>query len=217
MQTILSALKSFKEFIDPAHLIQLFGYPGLTAIVFLETGAMIFFLPGDSLLFVAGLFAGTGDLNIWLLQLLLIPAAILGDATSYFIGSKMGPALFNKPEAFFFKPQHMKTASEFYEKNGGKAIILARFMPVIRTFVPVVAGIAKMPYRRFASFNVIGGFAWVSSMTVAGYFLGRIEFVKKNIELMVIGIVVLSVLPGVFAWLKSRFDSKSRVVEPPIT
>ncbi len=200
----METLRQFKEFIDPTHLIQLFGYPGLTLIVFLETGAMVFFLPGDSLLFMAGLFAGNGDLNIFYLWLLLIPAAVLGDAVSYFIGSRVGPALFNKPESRLFKPQHMKAAHDFYEKHGGKAIIMARFMPIVRTFVPVVAGIGKMPYQRFAMFNAVGGFLWVTSMTIAGYFLGQIPFVKRNLELMVIGIIFLSILPGIVAWLRAR-------------
>jgi membrane-associated protein len=210
----MELLHKLKGYLDPTYLIQLFGYPGVTAIVFLETGAMIFFLPGDSLLFMAGLFAGNGDLNIFLLQLLLIPAAILGDATSYVIGSRMGPALFNRPESKLFKPAHMKAAHDFYEKHGGKAIILARFMPIVRTFVPVVAGIAKMPYRRFATFNIVGGISWVVSMTVAGYFLGQFEWVQKNIEKIVIGIILLSVLPGVVAWLKSRVAPKA-VATPP--
>lgn len=216
----METLHKLKELLDPTYLIQLFGYPGVTLIVFLETGAMVFFLPGDSLLFMAGLFAGNGDLNLLFLQLLLIPAAILGDATSYFIGSKMGPALFNKPDSKLFKPQHMKAAHDFYERHGGKAIIMARFMPIVRTFVPVVAGIAKMPYRRFASFNMVGGALWVSSMTLAGYFLGQFEFVKKRIELIVIGIIVLSVLPGFIAWLKARKGgggggAAQTVVTPP--
>lgn len=200
----MEILRQFKEFIDPTHLIQLFGYPGLTLIVFLETGAMVFFLPGDSLLFMAGLFAGNGDLNLIYLWLLLVPAAIIGDAVSYFIGSRVGPALFSKPESRLFKPAHMKAAHDFYEKHGGKAIIMARFMPIVRTFVPVVAGIGKMPYQRFAMFNAVGGLLWVTSMTIAGYFLGQIPFVKKNIELMVIGIIVLSILPGIIAWLRAR-------------
>ena len=200
----MEILRQFKEFIDPTHLIQLFGYPGLTLIVFLETGAMVFFLPGDSLLFMAGLFAGGGELNLFYLWALLIPAAIVGDAVSYFIGSKVGPALFNKPESRLFKPAHMKAAHDFYEKHGGKAIIMARFMPIVRTFVPVVAGIGKMPYQRFAMFNAVGGFLWVTSMTLAGYFLGQIPFVKKNLEMMVIGIIFLSILPGIIAWLRAR-------------
>lgn len=206
---MMELLHQLKSQIDPTYLIQTYGYAGLTAIVFAETGAMVFFLPGDSLLFMAGLFAGEGTLSLGLLQLLLIPAAIIGDATSYFIGMKMGPALFNKPNSKLFKPEHMKAAHDFYEKHGGKAIILARFMPIVRTFVPVVAGIGKMPYRRFATFNIIGGAAWVSSMTVAGFFLGQIPFVKKNIELMVIGIIFLSILPGIIAWAKARFGAKA--------
>jgi membrane-associated protein len=204
-------LHKLKDLLNPDTIIPAFGYPGLTAIVFLETGALVFFLPGDSLLFMAGLYAGRGDLNILLLQALLIPAAIIGDAISYTIGSRAGPALFSRPESRFFKPQHMKAAHDFYERHGGKAIILARFMPVVRTFVPVVAGIGKMPYRRFASFNVVGGAAWVLSMTVGGYFLGQFEVVKKHIELIVIGIVVLSVLPAVFAWAKQKFGAQKAV------
>lgn len=206
----MELLHKLKGYIDPTYLIQVFGYPGLTAIVFLETGAMIFFLPGDSLLFMAGLFAGEGTLNLGLLQLLLIPAAVLGDATSYFIGMKMGPALFNRPNSKLFKPEHMKAAHDFYEKHGGKAIILARFMPIVRTFVPVVAGIGKMPYRRFAMFNIIGGVSWVTSMTVAGYFLGQFEWVKKHIELIVIGIIFISILPGIIAWAQARFGAKTK-------
>ncbi len=208
-------LKQFKEFIDPTHLIQAFGYPGLTLIIFLETGALVFFLPGDSLLFMAGLFAGSQTLYpesaalglLWL-QLLLIPAAVIGDAVSYYIGSRLGPALFNRTDAKLLKPEYLKAAQEFYEKHGGKAIIMARFMPIVRTFVPVVAGAAKMPYARFASFNIIGGVSWIVSMTVAGFFLGQIEVVKKNIELMVLFIIFLSILPGIIAWLKARYGAK---------
>ncbi len=200
----METLKQLKEFIDPTHLIQMFGYPGLTLIVFLETGAMVFFLPGDSLLFMAGLFAGNGTLSLLGLWGLLIPAAIIGDALSYFIGKKMGPALFNRPDSKLFKPAHMKAASDFYEKHGGKAIIMARFMPIVRTFVPVVAGIGNMPYKRFATFNIVGGVAWVISMTVAGYFLGGIDLVKNNIEKVIILIIFLSILPGIIAWFRNR-------------
>jgi membrane-associated protein len=198
-------LAELKQYLDPTFLIQTFGYPGLTAIVFLETGALVFFLPGDSLLFMAGLFAGEGTLNLLALFALLIPAAIIGDATSYLIGARMGPALFNKPDSRFFKPAHMKAAQDFYEKHGGKAIILARFMPIVRTFVPVVAGIGKMPYRRFATYNVVGALSWVVSMTVMGYFLGQIEFIKKHLEKVIVLIIFLSVLPGIIAWLRARF------------
>jgi membrane-associated protein len=189
---------------DPGAIVQWAGYPGLTLIVFAETGALAFFLPGDSLLFMAGVYAGKGDLNIWLLQALLIPAAVLGDATSYYIGARAGPAIFKRPESRFFKPQHLKAAHEFYERHGGKAIILARFAPFVRTFVPVVAGVGQMPYKRFASYNIIGGAAWVLTMTVGGYFLGQFEVVRKHIELIVVGIILVSVLPAVVAWARQR-------------
>jgi membrane-associated protein len=208
MDSIL-ALKDFiKQHLDPTYLISTWGLLGLVTIVFLETGALVFFLPGDSLLFMAGLFAGEGTLNIVTLLLALIPAAVIGDAVSYSIGKRLGPALFNKPNSRFLKPAHMKAAQDFYEKHGGKAIILARFMPVVRTFVPVVAGIGQMPYTRFATFNIVGGAAWVISMTVAGYFLGQFDVVKKHIELIVIGIVFLSILPGLIAWAQARLAAK---------
>ncbi|MFT3710612.1 MAG: VTT domain-containing protein [Archangium sp.] len=198
-------LAELKQYIDPTYLIQTFGYPGITAIVFLETGALVFFLPGDSLLFMAGLFAGEGTMSLLTLFALLIPAAIIGDALSYVIGSRMGTALFNKPESRFFKPAHMKAAQDFYEKHGGKAIILARFMPIVRTFVPVVAGIGKMPYKRFATYNIIGAISWVVSMTVMGYFLGQIEFIKKHLEKVIVLIIFISILPGIIAWARARF------------
>ncbi len=212
----MELIKTLLSYLNPDKLIPIAGYPGLTAIIFLETGALVFFLPGDSLLFMAGMYAGRGDLNILALMALLVPAAILGDAVSYTIGARMGPALFNRPESRFFKPQHMKTAHDFYERHGGKAIILARFMPVVRTFVPVVAGIAKMPYARFASFNVVGGAAWVLSMTIGGYFLGQFEMVKKHIELIVVGIVILSVMPAVTAWLKQRGQKAAAPAKPEV-
>ena len=124
--------------------------------------------------------------------------------------------IFNRPQSRFFRPDYMRAAQAFYEKHGGKAIIMARFMPIVRTFVPVVAGIGKMPYRRFASFNIIGGLAWVLSMTVAGYFLGQFEFVKKRIELIVIGIIFLSVLPGIIAWLRARKGGGGGTAEPVV-
>src|SRR5512145_2207540 len=157
---------------DPGELIRWGGYPALAAIIFLETGAMIFFLPGDSLLVMAGLYAAQGSLDIVFLNVLLIPLAILGDATSYWIGRRTGPHIFNRPRSRIFRPEHVKAAHEFYERHGGKAIIIARFMPLVRTFVPVVPGVAGMTYRRFALFNVIGAAAWILSMTLIGYVLG---------------------------------------------
>ncbi len=190
---------------DPGQAVMWAGYWGMALIIFLETGALVAFLPGDSLLVVAGTYAAAGKLNLLYLNLLLIPCAILGDATSYVIGSRMGQALFTKPESRFFKPAHVKAAHEFYEKHGGKAIIIARFMPLVRTFVPVVAGVAKMPYRRFAMFNIVGGASWVASMTLIGYFIGQIvPDIGKHIEKVVIVVVFLSILPGIISWWKQR-------------
>ena len=152
---------------------------------------------------MAGLYAAKGDIDIALLNLLLIPCAILGDACSYLIGAKAGPHLFKRPRSRFFRPEHLEAAHRFYDKHGGKAIILARFMPLVRTFVPVVAGMARMTYRRFAAFNVIGGAGWVLSMTVLGYFVGMTPL-GKHIELVIVAVVVASLMPGVIAWLRSR-------------
>jgi membrane-associated protein len=213
----------FKQLIDlirdPGQLITWGGYPGLALIIFLETGAMVFFLPGDSLLVVAGLYAAAGKLNILYLNLLLIPMAILGDATSYVIGKRSGPMIFNRPESRFFKPQHMQRAKDFYEKHGGKAIIIARFMPLVRTFVPVVAGVAQMPYRRFAMFNVVGGGAWVASMTLTGYLLANwskaVGFpIEKHIEKLIILVVFISILPGIIEYLRARSKAAKTVAEP---
>ncbi|HEX7476820.1 MAG TPA: VTT domain-containing protein [Polyangiales bacterium] len=188
---------------DPAYIAQL-GYPVLALIIFMETGAMIFFLPGDSLLVTAGLYAATtGKLSLLWLNLLLIPCAICGDAVSYFVGSKTGPMLFNRPRSRIFRPEHAAAAKAFYDRHGGKAIIMARFMPVLRTFVPVIAGIAEMPYRRFASFNVIGNASWIFSMTLLGYFVGQTPL-GKHIELVILMVIVASISPGAIAWFRSR-------------
>lgn len=198
---------------NPGPLIELVGYPGLIAIIFLETGALVFFLPGDSLLVTAGLYAAKGDLSIWLLNLLLIPAAIIGDATSYYIGAKSGPKLFSRPESRFFKPQHLKRAHDFYLKHGGKAIIIARFMPLVRTFVPVVAGAASMPYRRFAAFNVIGGAAWIISMTLTGYALGNlVPNIGQHIEKVIVIVVLLSISPGLVEYVRARLRARRATV-----
>lgn len=204
-----SILDFFHLIIDllrhPQNYVGSLGYWGLAAIIFMETGALIFFLPGDSILVVAGIYATTGAMDLATLNAILIPCAVLGDAVSYQIGKRAGPMLFNRPKSRFFNPDHVKAAHEFYEKHGGKAIIIARFMPVVRTFVPVVAGVAKMPYARFASFNVIGGAAWVLSMTLLGYLLGNIiPGIDKHIEKVIIVIVFLSILPGIISWLRSR-------------
>jgi membrane-associated protein len=191
---------------DVRGLVQTGGYVALAIIVLIETGLMVgFFLPGDSLLVTAGLFAAKGDLNIVLLNLLLMACAIAGDATGYFIGRRLGPALFRREDSLLFKKKHLIAAHDFYERHGGKTIIIARFVPVIRTFAPVVAGIGNMGYRRFAAFNVIGGTAWVFTMTMIGYLLVTIfPATEKHIETVIIIVIVLSLLPGLIEWLRAR-------------
>jgi membrane-associated protein len=192
---------------DPAYLAEL-GYPALALIIFVETGALAFFLPGDSLLVTAGVYAANGKLDLLALNLLLIPCAIAGDALSYWIGTKTGPVLFSRPRSRFFRPEHVRLAQMFYERHGGKAIVLARFMPVLRTFVPVVAGIAGMRYSYFVTYNVVGGASWVASMTVLGFFVGKSPL-GKHIELVIIAVVFLSILPGLIAWFRTRRHSTS--------
>ena len=183
------------------------GYIGLAVIIFSETGLLVgFFLPGDSLLVTAGLFAARGQLDIRLLCPLLLVAAILGNTTGYFIGRKLGPALFDKPQSRFFRRDHLVKTHEFYEKYGGVTIIMAQFMPFARTFAPVVAGIAAMEYRRFALFNITGAILWIPGMTLLGYFLGlTFPGVVKHIELLILVIVFVSILPIITKYLLHRF------------
>jgi membrane-associated protein len=207
----LETLREWFHFLtDVKGLVQAGGYVGLTIIVFVETGLMIgFFLPGDSLLVTAGLFAAKGDLNIVYLNLLLMTAAILGDATGYLIGKKMGPSLYRREDSLLFKKKHLIATQEFYEKHGGKTIIFARFVPVIRTFAPVVAGIAGMPYRRFAMFNVVGGIGWVFSMTMLGYVLVKaFPATEKHIEVVILIVIFLSILPGIIEFIKAKMRGK---------
>jgi len=184
------------------------GLPVMIAIVFAETGLLIgFFLPGDSLLFVAGFLAspaGKSVLPIVWVNVLLSAAAIAGDTVGYWIGKKAGPAIFNRPQSRFFRRDYLLRAHAFYEKHGGKTIVLARFIPIIRTFAPVVAGAGAMDYRRFLFFNVFGGIGWVLSMSLAGYFLGKIEWVQKNLEKAVLIVIVLSLMPVFVHWWKAR-------------
>src|SRR3990172_8510349 len=178
-------------------LIRWGGYLVLVAIVFTETGLLVgLFLPGDSLLVAAGLIAASGGLDIWILNALLIPSAIIGDSVGYSIGFKAGRALFARENSFFFRKDHLLRTKAFYEKYGGKTIVLARFIPIIRTFAPVVAGVAEMAYKRFLFFNVFGGAFWVLSMTLIGFFLGQtIPDIEQKIHFVVAIVIVLSVLP----------------------
>jgi membrane-associated protein len=200
----------FRTIYNVPELIRLAGLIGLVAIVFAETGLMVgFFLPGDSLLITAGLFAAKGDLNIWTLNIFLVLAAIVGDATGYYIGRRTGKALYSRPNSLLFRRDHLIKTHEFYEKHGGKTIIIARFMPIARTFAPVVAGAAEMTYRNFAVYNIIGAFLWVLSMTLTGYFLGvMVPDIEKQIHKVVAVVIFLSLLPAGIAWLKSRMQQK---------
>jgi membrane-associated protein len=191
------------------------AYVILFAIIFSETGLLIgFFLPGDSLLFAAGFLASkAGDymLNIVVLNVVLMVAAILGDAVNYHLGQKMGEKVFDKGHMRFVKHDHLMAAKEFYDRHGGIAIVLARFVPLVRTFTPFVAGVAKMRYREFVIYNVLGGIGWVLSMTMAGYFLGGFKIIAENFEKVVLLIIFVSVLPvfigGVRKWRSSRKKS----------
>ena len=187
-------------------LVQQVSYVGLFLMVFAESGLFFgFFLPGDSLLFTTGFLAAQGLLNIWVLVPLLTAGAILGDSAGYWTGNRLGSWLLKRKESWFFQKKHLIQAQEFYAKHGGKTLILARFIPAVRTFAPIVAGMAKMEYGRFLSFNVIGGLGWAMGMTLAGYFLGRlIPGVDKYLLPIVGGIIVVSVLPGLVHLRKSK-------------
>jgi membrane-associated protein len=178
-------------------LIRWGGYAVLVAIVFTETGLLVgFLLPGDSLLITAGLVAASGGLDIWWLNVLLIIAAILGDSTGYAIGARLGPRLFTRERSLLFNPRHVERTRQFYARHGAKTIVIARFVPIIRTFAPVVAGVGQMAYRRFVFYNIAGGMGWVISMTWAGYLLGRvIPDLDRYIHLVVAIVIVLSVIP----------------------
>jgi membrane-associated protein len=195
------------QYSDPTALIQWGGYVGLTIIIFAETGLLIgFFLPGDSLLVSAGLIASRGTLDVWLMCLILTIAAILGQTVGYAIGKTAGPRLFAREDSLFFKRSHLQRAHDFYEKHGGATIVLARFMPIVRTFVPVVAGAARMSYRPFQLYNVIGGIAWVCGMLMIGYGLGRyIPGIEKHIDKVIILVIAVSLAPAVIgAWRRKH-------------
>ena len=189
------------------------SYWVLFFIIFAETGLFVgFFLPGDSLLVAAGLFAAAGKLNIWILVSLLSVAAIVGDSTGYWFGEKIGKNLFKKEKSHLFKPKYLLRAKAFYEKHGGKTIIFARFVPVIRTFAPIVAGATNMPYKKFFSFNVIGGILWVGLMTLLGYFIGSlVPDIDKHMGILIISVIVISLIPAIIEYIKEKKKDKSSV------
>lgn len=208
---LLLGLVDFVLHIDRhlARIVQDYGFYThliLFAIVFLETGIVVTpFLPGDSLLFVAGTLAALGGMDVYLLIALLITAAILGDTVNYWIGKWAGPEIFRKDTGRLLNKNHLKKAHEFYERHGGKAIVLARFVPIVRTFAPFVAGIGLMNYAHFLFFNVIGGVMWVLMFVLGGYFFGNLPVVKERFHLVVIMIIVISVLPMVYEYVKAKY------------
>ena len=180
-------------------------YALLFAIIFAETGLVVTpFLPGDSILFVAGAVVASADLNVHFLVGLLIVAAVLGDSVNYSIGHYIGPRVFQKPDSRWFKQDHLRRTQAFYDKYGGVTIIIGRFVPIVRTFAPFLAGVAGMSYRRFFAFNVVGGILWVASLVYAGYVFGNIPWVKDNLTFIVIGIVVVSLIPVATTYFKER-------------
>lgn len=198
----------FERLRDLPALVQWAGYVGLTLIIFAETGLLVgFFLPGDSLLVTAGLLAAdpTFGLNVWLLGGILTVAAIVGDTVGYNVGKATGPRIFTREDSLFFHKDHLLKAQAFYEKHGGKTIIIARFMPIVRTFAPVVAGVGRMEYRSFLMYNVVGGVLWIWSMLLTGWVLARtVPGVAKHVEKIILLVVFLSILPGIIAWIRER-------------
>jgi membrane-associated protein len=187
-------------------------YALLFLIIFAETGLVVFpFLPGDSILFIAGTVVATADLNVHVLVVVLILAAILGDTVNYSIGHYIGPRAFDRPDSRWFKQEHLRRTQAFYERYGGITIIIGRFVPIIRTFAPFLAGVAGMTYRRFLSYNVVGGVAWISSLVYAGYLFGNIPWVKSNLTLIVIAIVVVSLIPAASTYYR---EWRARKVPP---
>lgn len=224
MPELTLLLPRFLEALQAEHLQELIrwgGYGILFLIIFAETGLLAgFFLPGDSLLFVAGFLVGSGVLKppailpqspvagMVLLSVLLMLAAFLGNSTGYWVGSKAGPRLFDRPNSRLFKREHLVRTQEFYEKHGGKTLILAEFMPFARTFAPVIAGVAQMPYRRFITFNVIGVVVWINSMTLAGALFGQNEWVRKHLDQAIIGVILLSLTPPLIHLIRERIKTR---------
>jgi membrane-associated protein len=194
------------KWIEADFLIETFGMLGVLAVVFVESGLLIgFMLPGDSLLFTAGLLSANGTLpDLWVLLVTIPLAAIAGDQVGYAIGRKAGPAVFKRPDSRFFREEYVERSREFFDKYGARTIVIARFVPIVRTLAPVMAGVSRMNYRTFVFFNVIGGIGWGVSVTTLGYFLGQVEFVHDNLEPIILGIVALSVLPIAVELLRAR-------------
>ncbi len=220
----LALMTALLDALDPEKILRTGGYVLLFGIIFAESGLLIgFFLPGDSLLFVAGMAAagtltsvGTGaiHLNVWIVLPGVFIAAVAGDQVGYMFGFRAGPALFRRPDSRFFKQEHLEKAETFFEHHGPRAIVLARFVPIVRTFCPIVAGAGRMHYPHFARYNVIGGFLWAVGVTSLGYFLGNITVIRDHVELALIAVVAVSILPIIIEVLRSRrADSRAGVPE----
>lgn len=223
MDSIFDLLHQAREILNPGHLIDYllnwlgnYVYFGLWFVIFAETGLAVgFFLPGDSLLVVSGLFAAAGKLNVALVMLAFFLGSVIGDSTGYWTGRMMGKTLFNRESSRIFKPSRVEKAHAFFEKYGVKTVILARFIPIVRTFAPMVVGAAEMPYSRFLPFSIIGGLLWISSMVLAGYFLGGVIEralsikLEDHIEKVVIVVVFLSLLPPIIEFLRHKFGKKT--------
>ena len=196
----------FSTVYNVPELIRVAGFYGLILIVFAETGLLVgFFLHGDSLLITAGLFAARGDFDFFSLIVALIPAAIVGNATGYFIGHRTGTALYSRPDSLLFRREHLRMTHDYYVRHGGKTIVLAQFIPILRTFAPVVAGVGQMGYRQFATYNVVGAILWVGGMTTAGYMLGNlVPNIESRIHYVVAVVIAISLMPPAIAWLRSR-------------
>ncbi|MDT0318110.1 DedA family protein [Streptomyces millisiae] len=207
----MEALALGPSWLDPEYLIQSFGLVGILAVVFAESGLLIgFFLPGDSLLFTTGLLVATDQYlhyPLWLVCLLIVLAAVAGDQVGYLFGRKVGPALFRRPDSRLFKQENVEKAHAFFEKHGPKSLVLARFVPIVRTFTPIIAGVSNMRYRSFVTFNVVGGVLWGAGVTLLGAALGQVDFVHEHIELILIAIVLLSIVPIVIEYLRARGSS----------
>jgi membrane-associated protein len=216
-------LEIWRSLTDPERLIHLlsqvitgwYGYFLLAGVVFAETGLLVgLFLPGDSLLFTVGVVAGAGQLDIVSICASLAAASILGDQSGYLLGHRTGPAIFSRPDSRWFKQEYVTQTQHFYHKHGGKTLIYAKFVPIVRTFAPFMAGVGRMHYPRFLSFNVIGGLGWVTTMTLAGYFLGGIPLIRQNFEKVVIAIVFASIAPVLIHYFNSKRRSSARRLSP---
>ena len=208
------------QWIQPDYILEKFGawaFVAVLVIIFIECGLFVFFLPGDSLLFVTGLFianAAAGlkpgiDIPLWLACVLLSIAAVAGNACGYWIGYRAGPSLFHRPESKLLKPEYIDKTHEFFEKHGVRAIVLARFVPVVRTFITAMAGVGRMEFRTFITYSAIGGVIWAAGLTILGYFLGQNAFVQKNIELIAILIIAISLIPALVEWLRARREQRT--------